>query len=242
MDKITPYVLSDFMLQLEPKDLHNWIIVLGDGMIDEYFWKKFCIRRKIVFGPLPWKKRAELWMQSKPVWISLDNTPWYPSSQSPKKIWGYTESAVIEYKQHLPSDQIYAKHLETAINESLEYEEGLFMSTCVGYIHTFVTDNIVYFVLYSPYDKLRIGFYDGEYMINETTHYWGETKNGLRQGNGVMLFSNGFTINSHWYDSTLVDTYIDMVVTPSISSKMVKDLENIVQRYIQWSDIAYPKN
>jgi hypothetical protein len=242
MDQLTPYVLSDFMLRLPPKDLYKWLVIGHYNLVDEYFWRRFCISRKIVFGPLPWEKRASLWMQRKPVWTQIDDTPWDSASQGPKTIWGYAESSVIEYVSSEIADGLIIADLGDAIARS--QENGLFITKFTGYYQTLVDANenskIIYFIIYTPYDKLRVGWYDGKsWCIDDMTHYWGSTKSGLRQGHGVALFDTGFVIDRDWIDHNMVSYHQQEPMDfPAVSINMIEELEKILNSYIGWCNVT----
>jgi len=237
MNNINPFLLSKYMLRLKPKDLYNWLVVGHDDLVDEYFWKKFCVRRGIVFGPLPWERRAELWMHKKPVWTQIDDTPWDSSSQCPKYIWGLPEASIIEYRQSETADMISLTDLNDVIIASLE--GGLFSTKSTGYYQTIKEGEVVYFIRHCPYDKMQIGFYNGQLTIDESTHYWGSTKSGLRQGHGILLFDTGFTIKKDWYDYSLVSLHQrEDYDIPAMSISMIETLEGLLNSYIKWCNVV----
>jgi len=234
--------------KLPPTAIKKWeLLGLSKGFMDEFFWRTYCIIRCIIAGPWdesqnkPWETRARLWMNRVPIWTPLEETPWDPGSQSPKYFWGSDLQCVIDYEQSATAKSIIDNHTSYLVKRSIADEAGGFITTNIGFYQVAIIDNLAYYVLYCPYDQISVGFGNEQTIrIDYSSKYVGETKNGLRQGDGVLAFTNGFMLSTEfltycWNDANIIGNNTGKnYEIPGASLPFIEQIEDILNLFIHW--------
>jgi hypothetical protein len=210
--KMNDYMMAHLFLRLSPNTLYNFAVLGYDYILDDYFWKKYCRMHNIYVMPRLTPKRCiQLWLKKSPVWTSHDDTPWDFDYQYPKTIWGVPEKAMIEYGKSKEVDDMIYSNLCYIFKDADQYQNTwIRYNTDSGYycVIYWTPSLIMPFIRYVPFDKMQIGFMrlkSGEisWTIHHAICYYGETSDGLRQGNGTLLFDNGFSILRKWDDNKI---------------------------------------
>lgn len=256
MDKLSRYMRTKLFLKLPPISIKRLeLLKLTEKICDEHFWRKYCIMRQITTGiwdtsqNIPWETRARMWINRIPIWTLLEETPWNPDGQNVKYFWGSDMQCVIDYEQSPIASSIVTAHTAQVLTDSFANATGGLFTTNIGWYQIFLEDNIAYYVKYSPFDQLIVGFGIckdgtlGEICMDYSDKYIGETKNGLRQGDGVLKFTNGFIISTEYFDNDSVLWNDHNIVSqntgtnstlPGTTISLMNTIESILELYMHW--------
>lgn len=279
MENISKNMLLELSYRLPVKTLYYLSLIGGDYLFDNKFWQKYCIKRNIVLSTYPWKQKVYLWEKRRPVWTILDETPWDPDSQNPKFVWGLDDNQVIEYSESELAVEIINADIQSVITNDIVYyqngnnqndddednhitDTGFYKTRIEKILKNSVEKSVMYFVRYCPYDQCHVGYCVIEENlsidINRSISYSGEVTDGLRQGRGILMFDNGFVVDSDdlycdedndeideddssqyditgipWNDQLVVDAHINQDI-PDLTFSMMDRLEQILEKYMYW--------
>lgn len=241
-------MMIELMLNLKPRDLYNWLLLGYGYLVDEHFWRKYCLKRGIRVGHKPWQKRLEYWLKRRPVWEIIDDTEWNTDCQSPKTIWGLPERAYIQYhdfeKDHEAdvADIITRSDLAGVVDVIRQTGQNFHVSD-TGFYYGFVNvddpkDEKIYIIRYCPFDKIQLGvtLSNEAVYITKSTYYYGETKNGHRHNYGELLFNNGFILkHDEWADNSTIEMNRgeDGII---FRDDLPGTLEDMLYSYVDWCE------
>ncbi len=239
MDKISRNVFLLILIRVNSKCLYRLSNV---GLkLDETFYKKYCVLRKIVLTTYPWISKLILWENRQPILTTLDEY-WDDSFQQLNYMWGYDDNCVIEYQ----SNEYVLNKVINHVSFLLSEKKSISIVNPTGYY--FLKQGIcknskeltTFFLHYCAYDQLQVGYcINNKIIIDECTYYNGETLCGLRQGYGIMIFDSGFIIDSDMFDGKWNDYNILEInkfrTQPMLLAYDVTFMSNILDSFITWA-------
>lgn len=249
MNSISDWNLAIIFRRMRPSSWQKFIN-LGFGYIfDNYFFNKYFRIHGIPKTPQPDLPQLIGWEMRKLQETDLSKTPWDDESQSPQWITGDDNNGYTIYYDNSDQDAMIEENLLPLVQASMQSGNDHYTATENGYFETFVLKNpniasqdsiaIIICIRYCPYDALTIGYYLPEFNIWEfdyTSHYYGQSVDGLRWGKGVVKFDNGFELYiDGWPDQQLMKEGKNAAIPPT-PINFPELLSRIMQKYLDWGE------
>lgn len=249
MDQLSDWNLASIFIRMRP---HLWkkFIKLGYGYIfDGYFFHKYFRIHQIPKTPQPDLPQLIGWDLRKQQDIDISKTPWNDDFNSTQWITGDDNNGYTIYYDNWDQRDAIEDELRNLVRTSLYSGHDYYNGSNDGYFETLIFKNpdaseknqigIIVCIRYCPYDALSIGYYLPQFDLWEfdyTSHYYGQSMDGLRWGKGVVQFEGGFELYiDGWPDYHLMKESKNANIPPT-PTNFPELLSKIMQKYLDWGE------
>lgn len=245
MQFLSIWKIVEIVMRMPPS---KWMKFTNIGIytIDEYFFKKYFRINGILKTVQPDYPQLVGWENRKQQDIDLSEVPWANDSTSPQWISGDDNNGYTIYysDEFTNSNEMIEGELRDFTRDVIRQDQSQMHLSANGYYMVWLIkqqstgeNEIVMFIKYCPYDAIILGFYIPKYDIWEfmySANYYGQTKNGLRSGKGVLKFYNDFELYiDNWPDAKLFKLARDQTSPPN--PDYLKDfILSILNKYLRW--------